>query len=244
MRAFLVKFFARHYLQTQSSAVKHMTSTGFLDTIGNGNLRILDIGSGPAVASLAITDMFDRILGHLSERGDWPRDKAPKVEYILNDTSGICLGTGQRMLTDYFRICGRHAGAIARDKTISVQRAFPDNMSQLRRIKANSRPYDIATLSYVVSPLKEDACLMGLSDGVRNLETLCGQHGKILILQDKFQAALMKRIGKALGTPSQRGESKQEIFPARNANESYTYSYYTCLYSPAAKATTRQKCSA
>lgn len=244
MRAFFVKFFTRHYLQTQNSLLEHMTSEDFLETIRDGNLRILDVGSGPAVASLAITDILACILRHLRAKGDWPRNRMLKVHYILNDTSGICLGTGQRLLTDYFRLCGRRAGGILRGKTISIQKAFPDNMNQLRRIKVNLEPYDLTTLSYVVSPLKEDTSVKGLLDALLNLEGLCSQHGKILIVQDRFRAALMKRIGRALGTSTKQEESKQEIFPTRNANETYTYSYYSCLYSPAGKAMTRPNRSA
>ncbi|GAG15183.1 unnamed protein product, partial [marine sediment metagenome] len=98
MRAFLVKFFTRHYFQTQNSLIDYMTSQDFLDIVRFGHLRILDVGSGPAVASLAITDMLACILEYLNYIEEWPKDKTVKMTYVLNDTSGICLGTGQCML--------------------------------------------------------------------------------------------------------------------------------------------------
>ena len=240
MRAFLVKFFARHYLQTQNSLVDYMTSQDFVEVIRSGNLRILDVGSGPAVACLAITDMLACILEHLKDRKDWSSRKMVKIDYILNDTSGICLGTGQRMLTCYFRISGRINRAIIRSRTICIQKTFPDDMDQLRRTKFNLGSYDVATFSYVVSPLNEDKGIVGLVKGLSNIEKLCSYDGRILILQDRFQATLMRRISRAMGISSQEKESTQEVYPKRNTNESYTYSYYHCLYGPRQKTTDRQ----
>lgn len=137
MRAFLVKFFTRHILQAQNSLLDYMVSEEFLGIIRNGKLRILDIGSGPAVASMAISDMLNCILRHTGEEKNWPMCRRIRMDYVLNDTSGICLGTGQRMLADYFRVLGGNAGSIAADSTISIQRAFPDNMNQIRRIMLN-----------------------------------------------------------------------------------------------------------
>ncbi len=120
MRAFLVKFFTRHYFQVQNCLVNYMTSQDFLDLIKLGHLRILDIGSGPAVAPLAITDILSCILKHLERLGAWPKGKTIKVSYVLNDTSAICLETGQRMLTDYFRI-RRGRKEIINSQIISIQ---------------------------------------------------------------------------------------------------------------------------
>ena len=149
MRAFLVKFFARHYLHTQNSLVDYMTSQDFVEVIRSGKLRILDVGSGPAVACLAITDMIACILEHLK---------------------GI----------------------------------------------------------------------VGLVKGLSNLEKLCSNDGRILILQDTFQSTLMRRISRAMGISSREKESTQEVYPKRNTNESYTYSYYYCLYRPRQKTFDRQ----
>lgn len=239
MRAFLVKFFVRHYLQTQNSLLDYMISQDFLETVRDRHLRILDIGSGPAVTSLAITDMFACVLRHLRDGGDWSGDKAI-VDYTLNDISGFCLGTGQRMLTDYFRICARQSSQITPGQILRLETAFPKNMNQLRRIKGKLGSYDISTLSYVVSPLNEDTSFKALINGLLNIESLCSRNGRILILQDKFQPAIMRQISRALGTSRQKEESTQEVYPKRNTNETYTYSYYCCLYSPAKKGIVRQ----
>ena len=104
MRAFLEVFFTRHFFQVQNSLLNYMTSQDFLNIIESGRLSVLDVGSGPAVASLAITDMLVGILECLRVLNYWPASKMVKVNYILNDTVGICLDTGQCMLRDYFRI--------------------------------------------------------------------------------------------------------------------------------------------
>ncbi|MFB0524293.1 MAG: hypothetical protein ACETVZ_02050 [Phycisphaerae bacterium] len=240
MRAFLVKFFARHYLQTQNSLVDYVTGQDFFDIFMSGHLRILDIGSGPAVASLAITDMLTCFLEHLKDTGERLKNKIVKVDYVLNDTSSICLGTGQRMLADYFRITQRHNNAIIHNRTISIQKAFPDNINQLRRIRFNLGTYDIVILSYVISPLSEDKGFSTLVNGLLNIERLCSRNGRILILQDRFQAALVGRMSRAIGIPSHEEESTQHIYPKRNMGETYTYSYYCFLYAPAERMTVRQ----
>jgi SAM-dependent methyltransferase len=244
MRAFLVKFFTRHYFQTQNSLIDYMTSQDFLDIVRFGHLRILDVGSGPAVASLAITDMLAFILEYLKYIEEWPKDKTVKMTYVLNDTSGICLGTGQCMLTDYFRISKRYNKHLIHSQTISIQKAFPDNLNQLQRVRLYLGTYDIAIFSYVVSPLNEDKGFDNLVNGLSNIETLCRHNGRILILQDKFQAALVRRISRAMGISSHKKKLTQYIYPSRNINEAYTYSYYECLYAPIRKTIVKASCIA
>jgi SAM-dependent methyltransferase len=235
MRAFLIKFFTRHYFQTQHSLFDYMTSNDFLNLLTSGKLQILDIGCGPAVASLAITDLLVCIVEHHKDIGKWPKGKTVKIAYLLNDTSGACLGTGQRMLSDYFSISKKHSRGIIHGRTISVQKAFPVNMNQLRRVQRNLGTYDIITFSYAIVPLDEDNGLTNLADGLLNIETLCSPHGRILILQDKFKAPLMRRLSRAIGTSSHQEELTQHVYPNRNTNETHTYTYYRCLYGPTRK---------
>ena len=235
MRAFLVKFFTRHYFQIQNYLVDYMTSQDFLDLIKLGQLRILDIGSGPAVAPLAITEMLSCILKHLGYLGAWPKGKTIKVSYVLNDTSFVCLDTGQRMLTDYFRIRRDYEKEIINNQIINVQKAFPDNMNLLQRAGFNLAAYDIIVFSYVISPLNENLGFHNLVDGLLKIEKLCRHNGRILIVQDKYEASLMRRISRAIGTSSKKQVLTQYIYPKRNENETYTYIYYCCLYAPVRK---------
>ena len=94
MRTFLVKFFTRHYFQVQNSLLRFILSEDFADIVSSGRLRILDVGSGPAVASLAITDLLSYMLDQHVELTEWPKGKAVKLTYVLNDVSSTCLGTG------------------------------------------------------------------------------------------------------------------------------------------------------
>jgi len=244
MRAFLTKFFARHYFQIQNSLFNYMTSQDFFYVFRTGQLRILDVGSGPAVASLAITNMLVCILEYLKDVGEWPKGKMVKVEYVLNDTSGICLGTGQRMLNDYFHITRRNNTRSIHSRTTIIQKAFPDNMNQLRRIAHNLGPYDVVTFCYVVSPLNKDKGFDGLVNGLLDIERICNIDGRILILQDRFQAELMWRISKAIGVSSRKEELTQQVYTSINNGETYTYTYYRCLYSPSKEMTIKQSYAA
>jgi ribosomal protein RSM22 (predicted rRNA methylase) len=240
MRAFLVKFFTRHYLQTQNSLIAYMTSDDFLDIIRSGHLQILDIGSGPAVTSLAVTDTLVYILDYLKNIGEWSNIKKVRINYVLNDTSNICLGTGQSMLTSYFQTRRKNYRGVTHSRTVSISKSFPENLNQIQRIKFNLHPYDITTFSYITNVLNEDKGLRRLVDGILNIEKLCSPHGQILILQDKFQEKLMQRISKAIGILSNEEESTQQIYPKRNSSETYTYTYYSCLYAPNDKKIVRQ----
>lgn len=240
MRAFLIKFFARHYLQTQNSLVEYITSQDFYNIIRFGHLRILDVGSGPAVASLAITDMLACLIEHLKYIGIWPRGKRVTIDYILNDTSGICLGTGKRMLTDYYKISQRNNREVVLGQIISIQKGFPDNLKQLQRIRFNLGRYDIVTFSYVLSPLNEEKEFNKLILGLFNVEKLCNYSGRILILQDKYRAGLVHRISKAICISSNFEKSIQEIYPKREMSDTYPYWYYCFLYIPTKKMMIRQ----
>ncbi|MHC4394600.1 MAG: hypothetical protein ACYS1A_03000 [Planctomycetota bacterium] len=240
MRTFLINFFTRHYFQTQNSLIGYMISQDFLDIVISGRLQILDVGSGPAVASLAITEMLARIIERLKYMKKWPKGKAIKVTYILNDTSGICLGTGQQMLTDYFRTGRRYNRDIIHNHTVSIQKAFPDNMDQLRRVMSNLGSYDIVVFSYVISPLSEDKGFDNLIEGLSNIEKCCNHDGRILILQDKFQASLVQRMGREITVSSEKQVLTQCVYPKRNENETFTYTYYHCLYEPIRKMTFKQ----
>jgi hypothetical protein len=242
MRAFLEVFFTRHYFQIQNSLIAYMTSQEFLDILMRGYIQILDIGSGPAVASLAIADVLSCILECSQDLGVMPIRNGVKVVYVLNDTSGICLGTGISMLRNHLRVSRNHGRGSIDNQIIAVQKAFPDNINQLRRISRNFGPYGIATFSYVVVPLNEDGGIHNLVNGLLRVEELCNRAGRILILQDKFNVSLMRRISKAVGASSQKEELTQQLYPNRNANETYSYSYYSCLYSPNKEMIDMQNC--
>ncbi len=204
MRAFLNVFFSRHFFQSQNSLIDYMTSQDFLNIVDSGHLRILDVGSGPAVTSLAVTDMLACLLENLEYVGEWPKGKIVNITYVLNDTSGICLGTGQDMLRNYFRVRTGHTKSIINNHMISIDNAFPDNMNQLQRVRLNFGTYDIIILSYVILPLNEENGFSGLVNGLLNIGRLCSHRGRMLILQDKFQTSLVRRMSKAIGISSEK----------------------------------------
>jgi hypothetical protein len=241
MRAFLEIFFTRHFFQVQNSLIKYLVSEEGLSVLKEGHLRILDIGSGPAVASLAITEIVAYIVRHLVNSSVWRGNRKMKVTYVLNDTESICLGVAQEMLDGYFKMGGEHRKWITCDRTFTSQKAFPDNFNQLRRIAYNTGGYDIAVFSYVLTPLKEDAGLSALAMGLSDVESLCGSKGRVLILQDRFKAPLMRKVAGLIGRQSRKEELTQRTAYTRNDNDMYTYSYYTCLYSPKRDEVTRKK---
>ena len=223
MRAFLDTFFARHYFQVQDSLLECMTSDEFLN--------LLDIGSGPAVASLAITDMLACMLRHLEGISLQAYAKEIRMRYVLNDTVGICLGVGRQMLENYFRLNRQH-GQSHQDGMFAIEKGFPSNMIQLKRLHENIGSYDITNFSYVVNPLNEEEGLKNLSAGLLQVEKLCSANGRILILQDRFSVSLMRRIVRAIGQSCRKRVLSQHVYSTGNSKAIYSYLYYCCLFAP------------
>jgi ribosomal protein RSM22 (predicted rRNA methylase) len=231
MRAFLDTFFARHYFQVQDSLLEYMTSEEFLNLLDNRELNVLDIGSGPAVASLAITDMLACMLRHLEGISLQAYAKEIGMRYVLNDTAGICLGVGWQMLENYFRLNRQH-GQLHQDGMFAIEKGFPSNMIQLKRLHENIGPYDITNFSYVVNPLNEEEGLKNLSAGLLQVEKLCSANGRILILQDRFSVSLMRRIVRAIGQSCRKRVLSQHVYSTGNSKAIYSYLYYCCLFAP------------
>ncbi|MFA6185964.1 MAG: hypothetical protein WC770_01965 [Phycisphaerae bacterium] len=220
MGAYLDKFFARHYFQIQDSLLDYMTSEFFLGSVSDNCINVMDIGSGPAVASLAIADMFSCIMDALSKQ----RSIAYKVKlnFLLNDTSDICLGLGKEILFDYFKLSGRTHN-IFMGNAFFLERPFPKTMPQIERIFKNLGTVNIANFSYVVVPLTEQD--INIHSEILNIKKLCAPNGRILIVQDKYNEDLVRQID---NEPESRNVTHR-VYSKQNNNDTYTYEYYGSL---------------
>jgi hypothetical protein len=228
MRAFLEVFFGRHYFQVQNSLLDYVESEDFDSIFDEGEIRILDIGCGPAVGVLATTDILIGIL----ENQHSTRQHPVRFIYVLNDTSGICLATGQRMLNDYFDLCRANHIGVGEHRILTIANDFPDNINQLERIGKNYGAYHLAMFSYVIRPLVDDNGIGVLAKNIIRTEKFCNQNGRVLILQDQYREKLMHALGKQIDASVENKELTQEVFPNRGTGDTYTYSYYQCLYKP------------
>jgi len=228
MRAFLEVFFSRHYFQVQNSLLDYAESEDFDGILDGGEIRILDIGCGPAVGVLAVTDIIMYILEN--QNSSWLRPI--RFVYVLNDTSGICLATGQRMLNEYFDLCKAQTMRVGEHRILTITNDFPDNVNRLERIMKNYGVYHLAMFSYVIRPLADENGTSGLTNEIVGTENLCDPRGRILILQDQYRETLMRALGRQIDAPIENKELTQEIFPKRGTTDTYTYSYYQCLYKP------------
>lgn len=153
MRAFLETFFARHYFQVQNSLLDYMTSGEFVNLYKSGRLNILDIGSGPAVSSLAIINMLNEIIGCIEDKYSFRRLDKVHVNIVLNDIVKVCLGTGKELLQSYFKSLRCD---LSKKMILPLDKEFPSNIKQLGRIASNYSKFDLVILSYVIIPLSEE----------------------------------------------------------------------------------------
>ena len=230
MRAFMDKFFARHYFQVQDSLLSYMTSEEFLHILNRGNLRILEIGAGPAVTSLAVIDMLVCILQNLNDSGLWSNSTGLKINCILNDTSDICLVTGQQLLKEYFKLTPQVGMGL--EKIVTLKKGFPENIPQLWQLCQHLGPYHIVSLSYILNPLHEQSGIAGIVKGFGKLEKICTFRSATLILQNKFSESLIRKVSYALGRTYRKDSLTQYVYHSQNSNIQQTYSYFRCLSLP------------
>lgn len=231
MRAFLEVFFTRHLFQLQNSLMDYAASADFSRTMQSGRLRILDIGSGPAVASHALTDVVDRMTD-CTDSGVSQQRRRLRITHVLNDTAGICLTTGKRMLSACSRHSDQSCATASRPQVFTLSTAFPGNVHQIRPLASFLGGFDLVILSYVLRPLTENGNLQSLVRGVNTLGRFCTPRGRMLIIQDKFQERLVRRLAGMIGTECHERTLTQEVYPPRGRNETATYTYYDCLYVP------------
>lgn len=230
MRAFLDSFFARHFFQIQKSFLEYMTSKEFLNILDGQVLNIVDIGSGPALASLAITDVLMCIFDYLLDTNCKSNIRPLRTNYILNDTSDICLGTGLELLNNYFKLGITSGRNVISPKIFTIEKPFPSNIGQLKRISQNIGAYNIITFSYVINPLNNEKGFNSIIEGLASVQTLGDSNGRVLIVQDKFSKPLLKRIARKIGQNCYKAQLRQHVYSKENSNDFQSYVYYYCLF--------------
>jgi SAM-dependent methyltransferase len=229
MRGFLETFFTRHLFQLQKSLMEYVASLDFQQAVRLGPLRILDIGCGPAVASLGMIDLVHRMMNKVDPCARICR-RVVRMVHVLNDTSPICLATGKHMLAGWHEREGESDAKVPDNSVLTLPKAFPDNMCQVRRLASFLGVYDVVILSYVLNPLTDDYGLRTLAAAMKDVESLCRPRGRVLILRDKFQESRIQHLAQLLNVQHREQTLTQEIYPPRGENETYTYTYYDCLY--------------
>ncbi len=233
MRAFLETFFTRHLFQLQNSFIDCAASADFNRIIQTGPLRILDIGSGPAVASQALIDVIHRMSSGTNP-GTSRGPTVLRISHVLNDTSAICLEAGRHMLIACSQDRSQLRSVVSRPQIFTLSTAFPSNLHQIHHLASFLGGFDLVILSYVLHPLIEDGDLRSLVRGVNSLKRLCAPRGRLLIIQDKFQERLVRKLASMMNVTCREQTLTQEIYPPRGNNETCTYTYYDCLYAPPA----------
>ena len=220
LSGFLDKFFARHFFQVQNAILQPDCFERILTAIKNGNVTIADIGCGPAVASLALVNLFSYI-SHCMHR-------PVNVNIVLNDTVPEMLATGCKMLNIYKnRLTGINISRI-----ISIDSPFPESMVQLRRISNMLNQYDICCLSYVLLPLKEEATYMQMQQSLKILFSYLKPTGVGVITQDKFRESLARKLGSLLNSSTQKMSLRQKIYDSKNSCNELLYEYFRIAVLP------------
>lgn len=225
VRAFLNSLFARHFFQVQDSLLEFAGRQVADRLPGRDTVSFADIGSGPAVASLALIDLLDCARQVRRERTA-PSMHPIRISFALNDVSEPCLRVGQDMLARYSR-----ATCSSPMRIVPVSVPFPKSIPQLRRLAHLGAPYDQCCLSYVLAPLDEQSGLQPVCHGIRQLAEASGPtKGRIVILQDKFHESLHTQVCRGLGVSSQEAQIKQTVYDTQNQNSEHTYTFFRSVF--------------
>lgn len=159
LRAFLDAFFARHYFQIQDSLIEYIAGPAFESAAQRGSINVADVGSGPAVASLAIADLASAALEVMSKTGKLRGNGAITVHCVLNDTSDICLAEGRTLLERYNRA---RAGRALIGRILPLSTPFPDSNTHFRRVARMTAPTTFAVWATSWFRCRNRSALMAL----------------------------------------------------------------------------------
>ncbi len=223
IRSQMNAFFARHFFQVQDSLLNKSFSQLIKVAVMRGRVSIVDIGSGPAIASLALLDLLD----HAAESGILAVRGKLRITAVLNDVSDACLNVGQKLLEDYF--CQNSRCSV--QKIIPVSVPFPRSIVQLSRVSRLFGPYDVCCMSYVLDLLEEQSGLKQVCDGIRQLSGLFSRaDNQVTILTDRFHESLHKRASRELGGQAEVTNIKQKVYDTDNSNLEHTYTFFRTYF--------------
>ncbi|MBN1436546.1 MAG: hypothetical protein JW936_05690 [Sedimentisphaerales bacterium] len=216
MRSFLNAFFARHFFQVQDSILQPEAFERFCNLLRKGEVNIVDIGSGPAVASLAVLDLINAI----NESGYRVRSN---VNIVQNDSSAVCLQSSTNMLSAFRR---RTGGVCVIRDPICIDVPFPDSLTQIRRISSFIGRYDLCFVSYVLDAFKKEMTHGEIGLRIKELLGCCADNGLCIILQDKFRESLIRQAGRLQGASVHKARLTQKVYDNENSNAEQLYTYF------------------
>lgn len=225
MRAFLDKFFARHFFQIQDSLLDVNSLTNLITAIRSKRLTIADIGCGPGIGTLAVLDFIQ----HLQTRYNiLPDSENPlSLSIILNDSSTICLEYAQMMIEAFLPKLNY---SVKIKKTNYLKDPFPESIYELRRFVCRYGMFNLGILSYVLTPLKEQMTYSKLCAAIdKFIRLFYPLNCSCLIIQDKFRKPLLKKISRLLNSSSEKCQPAQMVYDPSNSNASQTYTYFRSI---------------
>ncbi|MCE5187313.1 MAG: hypothetical protein LLF76_14435 [Planctomycetaceae bacterium] len=220
MRACLDSFFARHFFQAQEVILDHVSNDTFLSQMANGQLRILDIGSGSGASALGTIDIL-RSVADLSVTR-----KSIRIDCVFNDACELCLSYSRQLTKQYFEAI---SSKILRGRIITVEKSFPASQAQLGRIARLTGSFDLILMSYVLSPLFDNYKNQELAGAFHGLGQLVNPNGLIVLIQDQFHKEQIRKAADMLKTSVRRHKHKQQIYSKENSNDIQDYCFFSAV---------------
>ena len=223
MRFFLDHFFVQHYFQIQNAIIKYLVSEYALEQINHNRLRVLDIGAGPAVGVLAITEIIRTIIRESNLI--YP---PIQVEYVCVEPSEICRSTGLKMASRYFAHLHFENKTEFRVHLSDISIPFPDCLDELKPLSQNKADFQVILLSYVLNPLFDTYRIEDIQNGIEQLKSMLAPYGEILVIQDRFSEDKIEITASMLGTEMEEQELTQKVYSAYMDRDTQSYHYCVC----------------
>ncbi len=226
LKEFFTQFFVRHFFQIQDCIFPLLLDEE-TDIRSTGILHITDVGCGPTVVSLAISDLVNTL-----QNSPALIDKIVSLEYTLNDISSASVSEGIKLLNGFRRrlLTTKRQGCVPQmGEPEALIQTFPDSADNLalRRTQNHNHGKEMLVLSYLIGPLVQKEGKRRTAKGI--LKVLATSHHKptmVVLIEDQFHENELRSLSRELGLRVEERSLTQKTYWAENHNETYSYTYY------------------
>jgi len=190
-------------------------------------LHLLDVGCGPATASLAVTDLLNSLLVIPELVTPWN-----DLFYTFNDTSEAGLLAGVTLLGNFRRrsLLTRNPRAALRiHDPETIVAAFPESAERISipRHRPEAPRDSMLIMSYVVGPLVEKEGVHSIARGIRKIVMSDERRTMgLMLIEDQFHEKQLRSLARELELRVEERTLSLKTYWAENHHEIYTYRYY------------------
>ena len=111
----------------------------------------------------------------------------------------------------------------------TLGKGFPDNLPEIRKVALVSGGLDVLLMSYIMVPLKQEMSHREIERTIDILLNFGSMTAVGLILQDKFNESLIRRVGRNLARSTRKASLRLAVDEVKLGMKEQTYTYFETL---------------